>query len=114
MWGSGTPQREFLHVDDLADASLFLMNLENPPDWVNVGSGDEVTIRELANTIKEVIGYEGQIVQDTTKPDGTPRKLLDVSLLQELGWRRKIDLPMGIKLTYESFLSEKEQDTLRD
>lgn len=113
MWGSGTPQREFLHVDDLADASIFLMNLESPPDWVNVGSGDEVTIRELAETVKAVIGYEGEIVQDTTKPDGAPRKLLDVSLLNKLGWQRNIDLSTGIKLTYESFLKEREAGTIR-
>lgn len=113
MWGSGTPQREFLHVDDLADASIFLMNLESPPDWVNVGSGDEVTIRELAETVRAAIGYEGEIVQDTTKPDGTPRKLLDVSLLNKLGWQRKIDLSTGIKLTYESFLNEQKAGTIR-
>mgnify|MGYP002630416709 CR=1 FL=1 len=113
MWGSGTPQREFLHVDDLADASIFLMNLESPPDWVNVGSGDEVTIRELAETVKAAIGYKGEIVQDTTKPDGTPRKLLDVSLLNKLGWQRKIDLSSGIKLTYESFLNEQKAGTIR-
>jgi GDP-L-fucose synthase len=113
MWGTGTPMREFLHVDDLADASLFLMNLDNPPDWVNVGSGDEVTIRNLAEIVKEAVGYEGSIVQDVTKPDGTPRKLLDISKLTELNWKRKIDLQTGIKQTYASFLEEQANGTLR-
>ncbi|MCZ6671441.1 MAG: GDP-L-fucose synthase [Verrucomicrobia bacterium] len=113
MWGSGTPQREFLHVNDLAEASIFLMGLENPPDWVNVGSGDEVSIRELAHLVKEVVGYEGKIVQDSTKPDGTPRKLLDISLLNNLGWQRKIDLKSGIKQTYESFLQEQSTGVVR-
>ena len=114
IWGSGTPQREFLHVDDLADACIFLMNLENPPDWVNVGSGDEVTILQLANLIKETVGYQGGIIQDPPKPDGTPRKLLDVSVLKELGWERKIDLKTGIKKTYESFIESKTAGTIRD
>ncbi len=113
MWGTGTPKREFLHADDLAEAALFLMNLENPPDWVNVGSGDEVTIRELTEAVKEATGFVGEIVADTTKPDGTPRKLLDVSLLNSLGWKRKIDLASGIKLTYETFLKELEEGTAR-
>lgn len=113
MWGTGTPKREFLHVDDLADACVFMMNVENPPDWVNVGSGDEVTIRELGETVKEAIGYKGEIIQDTSKPDGTPRKLLDVSKLNGLGWKRKIDLPTGIKSTYQSFLEELEAGSLR-
>lgn len=113
IWGTGTPLREFLHVDDLADASVFLMDLENPPDWVNVGSGDEVSIRDLAETVKQTVGYEGQIVQDSSKPDGTPRKLLDNTLLNGLGWTRKIDLPTGIKRTYQSFLEELEAGTLR-
>lgn len=113
MWGTGTPLREFLHVDDLADASIFLMGLESPPDWVNVGSGDEVSIRQLAESVKKAVGFEGEIVQDTNKPDGTPRKLMDNSLLQSLGWTRKIDLDTGIKLTYESFLEEMANETLR-
>ncbi|MDG2167402.1 MAG: GDP-L-fucose synthase [Opitutales bacterium] len=113
MWGTGSPLREFLHVDDLADASLFLMGLENPPDWVNVGSGDEVSIRQLAESVKEAVGYEGTIVQDLEKPDGTPRKLMDNSLLNSLGWTRAIDLGSGIKRTYESFLAEMANDSLR-
>ena len=113
MWGTGTPLREFLHVDDLADASIFLMGLDNPPDWVNVGSGDEVSIRQLAESVKKAVGFEGEIVQDTNKPDGTPRKLMDNSLLQSLGWTRKIDLDTGINLTYQSFLEEMAGETLR-
>ena len=113
MWGSGAPKREFLHVDDLADASLFLLGLDNPPDWVNVGSGDELTIRELAEKIKTAVGYEGEIVSDKTKPDGTPRKLLDISLLRELGWQRQIDLHTGINHTYQSFLQERSAGTFR-
>ena len=113
MWGTGTPLREFLHVDDLADASLFLMGLNNPPDWVNVGSGDEVSIRQLAESVKNAVGYEGTIVQDLDKPDGTPRKLMDNSLLNSLGWTREIDLDSGIKRTYESFLAEMANDSLR-
>ncbi len=113
MWGTGSPLREFLHVDDLADASLFLMGLENPPDWVNVGSGDEVSIRQLAEAVKEAVGYEGRIVQDTDKPDGTPRKLMDNSLLKGLGWTRKIELDAGIKLTYQSFQEEMANESLR-
>ena len=113
MWGTGTPLREFLHVDDLADASLFLMKLENPPDWVNVGSGDEVSIKDLFLMVKEAVGYQGETVQDTDKPDGTPRKLLDVSQLNQFGWKRKIDLPTGLKMTCQSYLEEKESGILR-
>ena len=113
MWGTGTPKREFLHVDDFADASLFLMNNENPTDWVNVGSGDEVTIRELAEIVKEAIGYEGDIVHDPEKPDGTPRKLLDISLMENLGWSRKIDLAAGIRQTYHDFRKEQSEGVAR-
>jgi len=113
MWGTGSPLREFLHADDLADAAIFLMQQENPPDWVNVGSGDEVSIRDLAHMVKEAVGFEGEIVQDTSKPDGTPRKLLDIGLLTSLGWSRKIDLPTGLKMTYEAFLQEQSDGTLR-
>jgi len=113
MWGTGSPLREFLHADDLADAAIYLMQQENPPDWVNVGSGDEVSIRDLAHMVKEAVGFEGEIVQDTSKPDGTPRKLLDIGLLTSLGWSRKIDLPTGLKMTYEAFLQEQSDGTLR-
>ncbi len=113
IWGTGTPKREFLHVDDLADASIYLMGLEDPPDWVNVGSGDEVSINDLALLVKKAVGYEGEIVHDTSKPDGTPRKLLDISLLNQLGWRRRIDLPTGIQKACQSFLEETKTGLLR-
>lgn len=101
LWGTGSPMREFLHVDDLADAALFLMNNYDNGAIVNVGTGEDVTIRELATMIKETVGFEGAIEWDTKKPDGTPRKLLDVSKLHSLGWKHAIDLPTGIRSTYE-------------
>lgn len=112
-WGSGTPRREFLHVDDLADACAFLLNATNPPDWVNVGTGTDVTIRELTELVAEVVGYRGRITWDTSKPDGTPRKLLDVSRLTTLGWRARIPLRDGVVATYASFLKEQTAGTLR-
>lgn len=105
MWGTGTPHREFLHVDDLADACLHLMLTYNNPEIVNVGTGEDVTIRELAEMVKVAVGFEGEIVQDLTKPDGTPRKLLDVSKLHGLGWRHKVGLGDGIRNTYHWFLA---------
>lgn len=104
VWGTGTPLREFLYVDDLADALVFLMNHYNEVDFVNVGTGQEVSIKELALTMKAVVGYEGDLVFDTTKPDGTPRKLLDVSRLNAAGWQAKTDLKAGIEQTYAWFL----------
>ncbi len=104
VWGSGTPLREFLYVDDLADACLFLMKNYTGNDTVNVGSGIEVTIRKLAETIREVVGFEGEIVFDSSKPDGTPRKLLDCSRLTAMGWRATTGLKEGLKLVYEDFL----------
>jgi GDP-L-fucose synthase len=112
-WGSGTPKREFLHVDDLADACAFLLRLASPPDWINVGTGTDVTIRELTETVAAVTGFKGRIAWDATKPDGTPRKLLDVSRLAGLGWRAKTALREGIAQTYASFLAEKAAGTLR-
>ncbi|MEO6006245.1 MAG: GDP-L-fucose synthase [Opitutus sp.] len=112
-WGTGSPRREFLHVDDLADACAFLLRLDNPPDWINVGTGTDVTIKELTETIATVTGYTGRIVWDSTKPDGTPRKLMDVSRLTKLGWRAKLGLAEGVAKTYESFLAEKAAGTLR-
>ena len=91
-WGTGSPRREFLHVDDLADACAFLLGQAEPPDWINVGTGTDVTIRELTELVAEVTGYRGRIVWDATKPDGTPRKLMDVSRLSALGWRARVDL----------------------
>lgn len=104
VWGTGTPLREFLYVDDLADACLYLMNTYSGDETVNLGTGKEVTIAELARIVKKVIGYEGEIVFDTTKPDGTPRKLLDVSKLCGLGWTYKTELEEGIALSYNDFL----------
>lgn len=104
VWGSGTPRREFLHADDLADACLFLMNNYDSSEIINVGVGKDLTIAELARLIKEIVGYEGEIVFDTTKPDGTPRKLLDVSRLFGLGWRPQVRLEDGIRSTYEWFV----------
>ena len=101
VWGSGSPMREFLHADDLADACLFLMENYSDPTFVNIGTGTDVTIKHLAEMIADTVGYEGQIVWDSTKPDGTPRKLMDVSKLHNLGWRHKIDLKNGLKSVYE-------------
>jgi GDP-L-fucose synthase len=112
-WGSGTPRREFLHVDDLAEACVFLLTLARPPDWINVGTGTDVTIRELTETVAAVTGYGGRIVWDATKPDGTPRKLLAVGRLSALGWQAKIPLAEGIRATYASFLAERAAGTLR-
>lgn len=105
VWGTGKPRREFLHVDDLADAALFLMNSYDAAEMVNVGTGEDLTIGELANLAREVTGYSGEIVYDTSRPDGTPRKLLDVSRLFGLGWRPKIGLREGMQSTYEWFLA---------
>jgi GDP-L-fucose synthase len=113
IWGTGSPLREFLHVDDIASATVFMLNQENPPEWVNVGSGKEISIFNLAQTIKDVVGYEGNIEFDTSKPDGTPRKLIDSSLINYLGWKAEISLKDGLKKTYESFLSELANGTLR-
>jgi GDP-L-fucose synthase len=112
-WGTGSPRREFLHVDDLADASAFLLQQQNPPDWVNVGTGTDVTIRELTEQVAAVTGYRGKIAWDPSKPDGTPRKLLDVSKLSALGWRAKISLREGLEKTYASYRAEKAAGTLR-
>lgn len=104
IWGTGTPLREFLYVDDLAEACVYLMNNYSGNETVNLGTGKEVTIKELAQTVKDVVGYEGNLTFDTTKPDGTPRKLLDVSKLEGLGWKYHTELKDGIKLAYEDFL----------
>lgn len=103
-WGTGSPMREFLYVDDLADACVFLMNTYSGTETVNVGTGKELSIRALAELVAKVVGYEGEIEWDATKPDGTPRKLLDVSKLERLGWRYKTELEDGIRMTYADFL----------
>ena len=102
-WGTGSPRREFLHVDDLAEACLFLMLNYNGKMFVNVGSGEDITIRELAETVKDIVGFEGEIAWDSSKPDGTPRKLMDVSRIQNMGWKHVIDLREGIAAVYEEF-----------
>ena len=112
-WGTGSPKREFLHVDDLADACAFLLKQANPPDWINVGTGSDVTIRELTEIVCEVTGFRGKVVWDATKPDGTPRKLMDVSRLTKLGWQAKIALRDGVARTYRDFLAEQAAGTLR-
>ncbi len=104
-WGTGSPLREFLYVDDLADACVYLMNTYSGNETVNLGTGKELTIKELAELVAKVVGYTGKIKWDTTKPDGTPRKLLDVSKLESLGWRYKTELEEGIRLSYEDFLT---------
>ncbi len=113
IWGTGTPRREFLYVDDLADAILFLLRLETPPDWVNVGSGTDLSILELAEKVAETVGFEGKITTDPTKPDGTPVKCSNVSMINELGWRHKTDLSEGLSQTYEHFLAELGTGSLR-
>jgi GDP-L-fucose synthase len=112
-WGTGAPKREFLHVDELADACAFLLKMTNPPDLINIGTGTDVTIKELTEVIASVVGFKGRIVWDATKPDGTPRKLLDVSRLTALGWKARIDLREGVEKTYASYLAEKAAGTLR-
>ena len=97
VWGTGSPRREFLHVDDLADACLFLMENYNEPGFVNVGTGVDVTIKELAEMIRDIVGYEGEIQWDTSKPDGTPRKLMDVTKMDQIGWVSQISLLKGLE-----------------
>jgi GDP-L-fucose synthase len=103
VWGSGKPRREFLHVDDMADACVFMMERGLSEGVFNIGAGEDVTIRELAETIQRVVGFKGDLVFDASKPDGTPRKLLDVSRLRKLGWTARIRLEDGIRTTYDEF-----------
>ena len=105
VWGSGTPRREFLHVDDLAEALLFLIKIDHSDQIINIGVGKDITIHELTMIIKEIVGFKGGVIYDRTKPDGTPRKLLDISRLKQLGWQAKISLEQGIKQTYQSYLA---------
>lgn len=114
IWGTGTPRREFLHVDDLARAVLHLMQLADPPDWVNVGTGTDLTIRKLAELVAATVGYRGTIVQDKSKPDGTPVKRTDISLIQSTGWNPEIGLADGIAETYECFLNETKSEVIRE
>jgi GDP-L-fucose synthase len=103
MWGTGQPKREFLHADDLADACYFLMQNYNDPGFINIGTGDDITIKDLALMVKEVVGYTGNIEHDLSKPDGTPRKLMDVQKLHNLGWKAQIDLREGVEKVYHEF-----------
>jgi GDP-L-fucose synthase len=103
LWGTGTPRREFIYVDDMADACLFLMERHDGSQIVNIGTGTDITIRELAETVGRIVGYEGKIAWDASKPDGTPQKRLDVALLRGLGWKHGVDLEEGIRRTYEAF-----------
>lgn len=104
IWGTGTPRREMMHADDLAAAVLFLMRTYGGTDFVNVGTGEDIAIRDLASLVSKIVGYSGELVQDTSRPDGTPRKLLDVSRLHALGWRSRISLADGIAQTYRWYL----------
>jgi GDP-L-fucose synthase len=106
LWGSGTPMREFLHVDDLADACFYLMQTYNEPGLINIGTGEDIAIKDLALLIKDIVGYGGAIEHDLSKPDGTPRKLLDVSKLAKAGWKAKIPLKEGIRGVYEGLKNE--------
>ncbi|MGN7203646.1 GDP-L-fucose synthase [Pedobacter sp. SAFR-022] len=105
IWGSGSPLREFLFADDLAEACYYLMQNYDEPTLINIGTGEDISIKDLALLIKKVIGYEGALTFDSSKPDGTPRKLMDVSKLHKLGWKHKVELEQGIKLAYEDFLN---------
>jgi GDP-L-fucose synthase len=101
IWGSGRPMREFLYIDDFADACIFLMNNHNSSEIINIGTGEDISIAELTLIIKEVVDFKGKIIYDKTKPDGMPRKLLDVSKMEALGWKARTDLINGLKMTYE-------------
>ncbi|WPJ94732.1 GDP-L-fucose synthase [Coraliomargarita algicola] len=114
IWGTGTPLREFLHADDAAAGILHLLQLENPPDWVNLGCGTDISIGDLARLVMRTVGYEGTLTFDTSKPDGTPRKLTDISKIQETGWSPKIDIEHGVAMAYQSFLEEQAAGTLRE
>ncbi|RZK20926.1 MAG: NAD-dependent epimerase/dehydratase family protein, partial [Flavobacterium sp.] len=107
IWGTGSPMREFLFADDLADACYYLMENYSEPTLINIGTGEDLTIKNLALAVKETVGFEGELVFDTSKPDGTPRKLMDVSKLHNLGWKHKIELKEGLKLAYQDYLSKK-------
>jgi GDP-L-fucose synthase len=109
VWGSGTPRREFLYVDDMADACIHLMKTYSDADMVNIGTGEDITIAEFARLVAGVVGYKGSISHDSSRPDGTPRKLLDVSRLAKLGWRARTSLEDGLRLAYQAYLSESKQ-----
>jgi len=114
IWGTGTPRREFLHVDDLADGVLHLLAIDDPPDWVNIGTGTDLTIRELAEMVARVVGFDGAIKTDPSKPDGTPVKCTDVSRIHQTGWHAKIALETGLQMAYQDFLHETAQGVRRE
>ena len=109
VWGTGTPRREFLYVDDMADACVHLMKTYSGDELVNIGTGEDITIAEFARVVADAVGYKGAIGYDTSRPDGTPRKLLDVSRLAKLGWRARTSLEDGIRLAYQAYLREHQQ-----
>lgn len=113
IWGTGTPRREFLHVDDLAAAIVHLMQLDNPPNWLNVGTGKDISIGELAQLVADTVGYKGQLVYDPSKPDGTPVKCTDITEIKKTGWEPAIRFQDGLAATYQSFLKELEADAVR-
>lgn len=113
IWGTGTPRREFLHADDLADALVHLLSLADPPNLVNVGTGTDISIQELAELVAETVGFQGEIVNDLTKKDGTPVKRTDIDLIQSTGWSPTIGLREGLQRTYRDFLSETNTGSLR-
>jgi GDP-L-fucose synthase len=106
IWGTGTPRREFLHSDDLAEACVFLMNNYNEKQFLNIGTGEDIAIKDLAYLVRDIVGFEGELHFDTSKPDGTPRKLMDVSRLHALGWKHRIELETGIRSVYQLFQSQ--------
>jgi GDP-L-fucose synthase len=114
LWGTGVARREFLHADDLADGVLAVLGMENPPDWINVGYGSDVTIREVAGVIAKITGFQGELVWDSSKPDGTLRKLMDSSKLLATGWRPKYELETGLRHAYEDFLAAQSDGQLRE
>jgi GDP-L-fucose synthase len=113
VWGSGNPRREFLHADDAAAGMVHLLQLDNPPDWVNLGCGSDISIGELAGLVKQVVGYPGELTFDSSKPDGTPRKLTDTTLMRSTGWEPAISIEAGLAKAYASFQEEKAMGRLR-
>jgi GDP-L-fucose synthase len=114
LWGTGVARREFLHADDLAEGLLAVLGMENPPDWINVGYGSDVTIREVAGVIAKITGFQGELLWDSTKPDGTLRKLMDSSKLLATGWRPIYDLETGLRHAYADFLTAQSGGQLRE
>jgi len=114
IWGTGTPRREFLHADDAASGILHLLQLDDPPDWVNLGCGTDIPICDLARLIMRTVGYDGELAFDTSKPDGTPRKVTDIARIKATGWKPRIHIEQGVALAYRSFLNEQATGDLRE